>query len=1123
MKSIFLYIFYLIPIIFWGQCGGNFGEPVFTQDFGLGAPNSYGLALPPGTTTYNYRTFGTFPDLVDGEYTIATSPSLGRPEWHNTTDHSGQPGGYQMVVNAAFEAGEFFRERVTGLCTGQYYQFSFWVLNALPYGVVNNAIPVNVGVILYDGNGNVLNQTNTGNINSTASPVWNNYTFEFQLPSDQDYVDIVLVNNGNGGGGNDLAIDDIQLRPCQSGNFNINTSDPIFSTGVYGNQSNIQITLDVSSSNYNNPYFILQQSDDSGSSWNTIDQNGTGTFTLAAGTYQDGTQYRILVSEQQNAGNANCSIIAGPYTAHILDVIETPEELEECDDDTDGITTFYFQDLIQELLQNLNQANPGNEDVVYIANSSSGVGKIVNVSTQPQYESVCNTNFSLFEIAVDQGENIYVSSNSAVYQFNESACNYDFVADLPTNSNYAMSFDSQNNLYAGGSHSRVYRANNGDFSNFYLWHDFGSGESGGDFVTIGEFMYIAWKESGQDVLYKITLDDDNQFVSYENLGSIENNTYGLAAENGRLYGVTPNYLYEIDLNNLQTRNVINNPTSTPWYGAAGLHEAIQYVISIHETLSDAQQNQNDLGNSYTNTTPFQQQIFIRVENTETGNVQIIPLNLTVNIPPEANDWTFKKCTQNNQVPTFDLESALPNMISDLTDIDFSFYLNSQDAENGSNPITNYNSFTPSSVPYEVFVVLANEHCSTLKILTLDIESAELNITSPQSFCEGGSVVLDATGNFNSYQWTGLQGVDATNNDATSPSVEITIPGTYTITVTYGTENCELSKDIEVTEEALPTFSDQTYEACSDTNEIQITVNDLISFLENIDNQYNYELFNQGQDLETDTPLTGNLTLQNGDVLMIKIKNNVDSDCYSSNLLNIVVHPNPVIGIETEYPICEGETLNLTFDSSYSYQWSGLQSPDLENNNINSNEVNLTLAGNYSVEVDNGNCIKTYEFEVIYKAEPLITDIIITGNTVQIIANVSNQAEYSINGIDWQSSNTFVGLENNIYTAYVRDPDLCGTASQEFTIFNITNFISPNGDGYNDIWQINGLQNYPNSTLRVFDRYGKLLFTETSSENTQSFTWNGTYNGRKLPTGTYWYMIQIADGRTFSGHLTVKNH
>ena len=72
---------------------------------------------------------------------------------------------------------------------------------------------------------------------------------------------------------------------------------------------------------------------------------------------------------------------------------------------------------------------------------------------------------------------------------------------------------------------------------------------------------------------------------------------------------------------------------------------------------------------------------------------------------------------------------------------------------------------------------------------------------------------------------------------------------------------------------------------------------------------------------------------------------------------------------------------------------------------------------------------------------------------------------------------------------------------------VPNAFSPNSDGINDLWLIQALQTYPNPEVTVFNRYGQPVFRSKG----YSRPWDGTFRGKKLPTGTYYYVIDLKIG------------
>ncbi len=100
--------------------------------------------------------------------------------------------------------------------------------------------------------------------------------------------------------------------------------------------------------------------------------------------------------------------------------------------------------------------------------------------------------------------------------------------------------------------------------------------------------------------------------------------------------------------------------------------------------------------------------------------------------------------------------------------------------------------------------------------------------------------------------------------------------------------------------------------------------------------------------------------------------------------------------------------------------------------------------------------------------------------------------------------------------------------EEIEVFNI---ITPNGDGIHDVLNISGLENYPDNTLKIFNRWGVLVFT-TKAYNTQGNVFDGTSQGRatvnadrKLPVGTYFYILDYVDNSdttiSLSGYIYIN--
>ena len=108
-----------------------------------------------------------------------------------------------------------------------------------------------------------------------------------------------------------------------------------------------------------------------------------------------------------------------------------------------------------------------------------------------------------------------------------------------------------------------------------------------------------------------------------------------------------------------------------------------------------------------------------------------------------------------------------------------------------------------------------------------------------------------------------------------------------------------------------------------------------------------------------------------------------------------------------------------------------------------------------------------------------------------------------------------GIKPGTYTAAVTDKNNCGetiVVNVEFTFtfgcLVIPQVITPNNDGFNDVWRIKNIDLYPNAEVRIFSRWGKMIF---SSKNLSDNPWNGTISGKPAPTDSYHYILYLNDG------------
>ncbi len=123
--------------------------------------------------------------------------------------------------------------------------------------------------------------------------------------------------------------------------------------------------------------------------------------------------------------------------------------------------------------------------------------------------------------------------------------------------------------------------------------------------------------------------------------------------------------------------------------------------------------------------------------------------------------------------------------------------------------------------------------------------------------------------------------------------------------------------------------------------------------------------------------------------------------------------------------------------------------------------------------------------------------------------------YKIIWLGGSLSATLTNIPAGTYSAVVTDLNLCeasinveiGTSGSEKCL-EIPDIITPNNDGYNDTWKIKNIDLFPNAEVYIYTRWGKLVF---KTRNLSANPWDGTYNGRLLPTDSYHYILHLNDG------------
>jgi len=458
-----------------------------------------------------------------------------------------------------------------------------------------------------------------------------------------------------------------------------------------------------------------------------------------------------------------------------------------------------------------------------------------------------------------------------------------------------------------------------------------------------------------------------------------------------------------------------------------------------------------------------------------------------------------------------------------------------DAFNDDNHPTNYNGQTvvltaqADVIPgqtYHIKLVIADEgnyrYDSAIFLgggsfnFGIDIGDDRL-IADGNPLCPSETLVVDAT-------QTGATGYQWFQNDIaligeTNSTYTVISEGEYSVKINYGTL-CQTTGNITIEYATDLIVNEDTFYLCdADDNQDGIMTFDLSTItpdlFTNLPSSYTVSFFESTSSTIALPTIYTNTTAYNQPVFA-RIMN--IQGCYSDYPVNLVIKTFNEIVTDEEVGLCETSSIILNAGSGFSsYTWNTTPVETTQS-------ITVDTPGTYIVTLTNSNnCSKTKTFTVTTSGIATINDVIINdfsdNNTITVDYSGLGVYEFSLDGTNYQSSAIFNNLNEGEYTVFVRDTKGCGEVSKSFYILDYPKFFTPNGDGTNDFWRIKNLnkRNLQNSTIDIFDRYGKLVF----QINPRNQVWDGNFNGYALPSSDYWFVIQLTDGKIVKGHFTLK--
>lgn len=510
-----------------------------------------------------------------------------------------------------------------------------------------------------------------------------------------------------------------------------------------------------------------------------------------------------------------------------------------------------------------------------------------------------------------------------------------------------------------------------------------------------------------------------------------------------------------------------------------LNNQTDVTVTYHLLQSEA----IDGSNAITSYTGGDKIIYVRLFNTLTNCFNTTSFNAVVTPLPIVNSVvTLRQCDDDTDaISDFNLTEA-NILISNQNNLIFTYYLSQTNAQNNISPITNDTSFNSPNNGV-VWARIENENgCIRTTQVNLVVSATQI----PASFQK---IILTECDDYINLSDPNDDGIDYFDFNPATATILALFPGNQNLIVTF--------------------YESQT-DALAEQNAIDTT------------------------DPDGYRNITPNL--QN---IWVRVDSNLNNDCVGlGQYVDLVVNPLPDFDIPGLEVLCVqpgtgagSYAINATpaTPGNYTYTWTPTN-PDTTGGQENA-IFNASANGIYKVVVTNTTtlCAKEDETQIVISSAPqfvevqLISEVFASGlSTIQaVVIGGFGTYEYSLDQIDWQTSPVFTNLENDIYTIYVRDINGCGEKNSEpMATISYPNYFTPNGDGYNDTWNIKGLTAEFEAKIYIFDRYGKLMKQIDAYGN----GWDGKFNGKEVPSTDYWFRIEYKQGgvqKEFKSHFSLK--